>query len=356
MDKKNFSYDGRDYTLCLAKRPYLQYYIQYRNSNILERKRVYAGFAHCETLPEMKRAAIRLLQQPNKIEHKDFIDKYLELSSARLDKKTITTYKGMTNKLRQWCALHNKKIDKLKDKDAYNFLDYLYATKLHANTVAHYINVISGIYTDMCNRGFIDYNPFKGLKTPKVRPEPLNYFTREQSNMIRNYLLKHDPAIWIAVCIQHSCLLRPKELRHLQVYDIDLEDGLIHVRSLVIKTNIVRRAVIPPYLILMLKLYLAKVNSSQYVFTIHGCPGDNIVGRDYLSKRHKKCLNALKIIGNYGFYSWKHTGAIRAVQNGVDIRDLQRQGGWQDLSTVQRYLAIFGAMDNEGLKNKLPRI
>jgi len=36
------------------------------------------------------------------------------------------------------------------------------------------------------------------------------------------------------------------------------------------------------------------------------------LSRDNLSKLHKKILEALKIKGRYGFYSWKHTRVVKA--------------------------------------------
>lgn len=67
-------------------------------------------------------------------------------------------------------------------------------------------------------------------------------------------------------------------------------------------------------------------------------------------------LKDLNITGRYGFYSWKHTGAVMAVKGGINIKDLQLQLRHHSLDMVNEYLKNLGVTDSERLLNHFPGI
>jgi site-specific recombinase XerD len=356
MDKKNFSYDGIDYVVHMAKRPYLEYYAQYKISTIKLRKRVYSGFAHCETLDEMHRAAIRYLQRGANVEMRDFLDEYIAICKSTLKPKTVVTYNGMIDRFRTWCRAHRINLKRVSMQEAQFYTDYLYSENLHNNTVAHNINVLRIAYNKMLMRKVVKANPFQDIKTRKKAPQPLQFFTDRHIKLIKGWCLEFDAQLWLACELQFSCFIRPKEMRLLRVHDFNLDEGIIDIRATVSKNGKAQCVIIPDHLLPTWRARLAGCNGNQYVFTISGMPGDQMAGRDYLSKHHKKCLTALGIEGNFGFYSWKHTGVIKAVRNGINIRDIQNQLRHHSLDMVQRYLANLGAIDSDELRHNMPRI
>jgi hypothetical protein len=64
----------------------------------------------------------------------------------------------------------------------------------------------------------------------------------------------------------------------------------------------------------------------------------------------------LKINGNYAFYSWKHTGVVQAVRNGVNMKTLQLQLRHNSLDMVNEYLKNLGIMDDMDTDKKLPTL
>jgi len=77
---------------------------------------------------------------------------------------------------------------------------------------------------------------------------------------------------------------------------------------------------------------------------------------DYLSKLHRKVLTVLGIKGRYGFYSWKHTGAVKSIQARINAKELQMQLRHHSLDMVNEYLKNLGIMDADGIKHKFPMI
>lgn len=74
--------------------------------------------------------------------------------------------------------------------------------------------------------------------------------------------------------------------------------------------------------------------------------------------RHLCILNALGFDKNKGYclYSWKHTGAIQAVKNGVGVKELQIQLRHHSLDQVNEYLRQMGVWDLKNLQANFPAI
>lgn len=73
-----------------------------------------------------------------------------------------------------------------------------------------------------------------------------------------------------------------------------------------------------------------------------------------MSGWHRAILRELGYGPKYQLYSWKHTGAIRAVKSGISVRELQIQLRHHSLDQVQEYLRQMGADDLEKLNKRYP--
>lgn len=75
-----------------------------------------------------------------------------------------------------------------------------------------------------------------------------------------------------------------------------------------------------------------------------------------MSRYFKKQLLASGIQGHYSFYSLKHTGVVRAVKAGVNIKEIQLQLRHHSLDMVNEYLKNLGVFDLEDIELKLPAL
>jgi hypothetical protein len=71
---------------------------------------------------------------------------------------------------------------------------------------------------------------------------------------------------------------------------------------------------------------------------------------------HTKVLDDLKIRGNYAFYSWKHTGVVKAVMSGINIKELQLQLRHHSLDMVNEYLKNLGILQSKSIIERFPSI
>ena len=158
--------------------------------------------------------------------------------------------------------------------------------------------------------------------------------------------------LWIACLLQYYCFIRPNELRQLKVEFVNLHATYIEIPGLVSKNRKTQRVAIPNGLLSELN-FLMQCEPEHFIF---GGPGPESPGRDYLSKAHRRVLKALNIKGRYGFYSWKHTGAVKAYKAGINMKDLQLQLRHHSLDMVNEYLKNLGVMDSDRIKNQFPAI
>ena len=125
----------------------------------------------------------------------------------------------------------------------------------------------------------------------------------------------------MACLLQYYCFIRPNELRQLKVEYVNISAGYIEVPGTISKNRKTQKVAIPTPLFTELQS-LTHFEPELYIF---GGPGTKPPSRDNLSKAYKKVLENLKIKGRYGFYSWKHTGVVKAWRAGINLKDLQMQ-------------------------------
>ena len=102
--------------------------------------------------------------------------------------------------------------------------------------------------------------------------------------------------------------------------------------------------------------FLQSYPNNYYILSKCGKPGQNPISTKWLNDEHRKVLDELKIIGRYAFYSWKHTGVVKAVKSGLNIKDLQLQLRHHSLDMVNEYLKNLGVLDSEDLINRYPTL
>lgn len=148
----------------------------------------------------------------------------------------------------------------------------------------------------------------------------------EYKEVSKYELIKEDPQLWLAICFEYYCFLRPgKELRFLKIRDIDFSRGVIDVEAIRAKTNLERFPTIPTIFLneLRMKWKLNQYPGNYYVLGKGGKPGTTNLSKNTLRNRFRYFREKLGMPESYKFYSWKHTGNGRAVDSGISIGALQ---------------------------------
>lgn len=278
---------------------------------------------------------------------------------------TRITYTSFTNifcewlRTRGWEMLPIGAFDREKAKV---FLDWVllerkdrHGKAVGNRTYNNYIINMRSLFYELTERSYITDNPFAKHKARKEEQKLRHPFEQEDSNLIAQYVYRHNRKVYLAILLISHCGIRLSELRRLRVRDVDLERGLIVLGGDQTKNKERAFITIPTAALNTIRAFnLAELPASYLVFGLGLNPHPKqCCGRNTISDRFREMLHAmlkagaLKSIEGYSAYSWKDTGAISMVKSGVDIIAIQRHLRHKSLATTQRYLQSLGVINRE---------
>lgn len=171
-------------------------------------------------------------------------------------------------------------------------------------------------------------------KRPKGSPLTLSHgMVLRIASQTNNY--KHKLIILLA----YGTGLRLSEIINLQVWDVNLYARTIHVRAG--KGAKRRFTILPDKLWNQLKIYLQHRQGTDYVFE------SNRGGKLHPRTVQKVFQTALKKTGitvPATFHTLRHSFATHLLENGTDIRFIQKLLGHSSLRTTQIYTHVTGKM------------
>ncbi len=196
-------------------------------------------------------------------------------------------------------------------------------------------------------------DPFEDLKgLPETDSDSNVAFSKEHQEVLENWMKVNDPILYLFTRFLYFAFIRPKELRQLKGTHLDLQKKSITIPGKIAKN---RKTQTVPINQKLLELLGTKVDSlpNKYLFgksfewlSLYQC------GENYAYNRHCKALEACDLMRyDYTLYSWKHTGACRAIEAGVNPRKLQGLLRHSSLEETDIYLRSLGiSLQNEELK------
>lgn len=368
MNKKFFltNYGGD-----LSKRWYVRW-TERNKANKAEIKKTYGNINKGKTVDERNRLAQELilklkdglhkpvynrktlptpLQTPTTLLQSDF-HKAIETIRPTLRQKTYYAYVSKIRIFLQWCDCQNiKTIKDLQSDNIKFFFNHLLDKGRNNTTHNTYITSIKRIAKEIDRFDMSVFNKVKKLKKDAI---PAAYFQDYQIKLLQSVIQRDNPQLWLACQMMYYTLIRPGELRLLKIGDIRLSDATILVRSDISKNKKTECVAIPNALMqVLLEMKIFDYPDNYYLLGVGGMPAPRKRSKNNLQQQHLKILRQLKFdTTRYKFYSWKHTGAVGMVKNGIHIKFIQIQGRWHDLDQVNSYLRQLGMLDMTELKDK----
>jgi integrase len=358
--KKKFSLSshGDD----LSKKWYILYYVKNKAGKV-QTKKFYGGINRFKTVAERKKKAQLLIKELEKGKATTYTPEFrfyavdrvlhdaLETLRPRLRLNSYNTYHSKLDLFLSWLkAQRITNINDVTGRVMNLFLNYLLDQKKSAATHNAYLTTIKRLFVVAGYK----VDEFKENHKLKKDSTPALYFQKHHIAMLREPMIQRDPQLWLFCQCIYFTLIRPGELRQLKIADIDFELGRITITSDISKNKKTEKVAIPDELkkvFLEHELYMQPPD--YYLFGANGMPGDTRKRKDHFSKRHHQLLKDLKFdVNKYKLYSWKHTGAVGMVKNGINIKDIQMQGRWHSLDQVNEYLRSLGVNDLGDLKSK----
>jgi len=289
-----------------------------------------------------------------------YMSEWLRDRKPSVTPSTYTTYKSKLRILEQWMTEKNIQDNdvSLFDQDiARQFIRYLQETQnLSNNSVTKYLQIVNMVFNSLIDLEKIEKNPFRKTKVKRGAATPAKYFNDNILGRLKIVIGKNDPQLWVAALFQYYCFIRPGELRKLKIGDINFVDGSIQVRSAISKNRKTQMVVIPDvFRQYLIEIGIDRNQDNHFVITQDGRPGEVPVGKNYLYNHFVKIREILGLPKEYKFYSFKHTGAVKASKF-IKVKDLQMQLRHHSLDQVDMYLRQMVATDSEDLKFLFPGI
>ena len=262
--------------------------------------------------------------------------------------KSASHYLNIQGNFRVFIAWLEKKelnvdITFIKRTDMINFFIHLANDlKLSRPTIKDYIGVIKAFFDYEIDREIIEINPVARIpvlgQIVDNSPEP---FTDKEKKLLKELIKPNDAQLWLACQILDYCALRPgMEMRLMRIGWIDFDKRHIRVPNISAKNQEAEIVEIPdPLYYEMINTYqLDEYDRDLFVFGNKGVPGVTAYGKNTLRNRFNRYRDKLNISKDKVFYSWKHSGAIDLIENGLPPFSLQDHLRHKSFSTTEIYI------------------
>ncbi|MGO3267867.1 MAG: tyrosine-type recombinase/integrase [Sphingobacteriaceae bacterium] len=173
------------------------------------------------------------------------------------------------------------------------------------------------------------------LEEKKTRAEKNRYYTGAVAEKVKKELKKDAIMYNYVKWLFYSCM-RPKEIRLLQIKNIDIHTRQIKATAPTAKTGDRYIPICDELADLIKGMKLDELPLDFYVFGEKGVSSFEIASRDYYTKRYKPIKDKLGLDDKYSLYGWKHTRVVNLLIAGFNDQEVMSLTGHTD---YQSYLA-----------------
>ena len=296
------------------------------------------GINQHQTPAERRAAAEQLIEQikkemvPEQSPAEVRAREWLEDFRYTVRKKTFYAYRGKIDDVFDFLQGHAPTPSLLAD--------YFRAKRreLHPTTYNKYLEQLGKVFREIDLPGDL----LAGIQPLRAKSVPDRYYQRQQKLRLKRLISKEDPELWLFIQFIYYTLMRPNsELRMLQVMHLMLDEGKIFIPGTISKNRDSEYVAIPPIFLPTVREQYQYGAASDYLFPSRVVE-DQPVSYNNMYARHRKYLKQLRFPNGYTLYSWRHTGAVNAIQNGVSVKDLQLQMRHKSLDQTDQYLRQMG--------------
>lgn len=276
------------------------------------------------------------------------IDRYMQDMKGTIRLGSFRKYQGEMNVFLDWIKAENQPlyIGMYTQERLQSFFDYLAREEseggrgLCYGSIKQYRQRLSGLFAYAKKMGvFGDANPADDIrnrgKLVDCAPSP---FTKDERTRLKEAILPRQPYLWLAIELLYYSAIRPGEARLLKVGDIDRERRLVNIRNSVAKNKRTQQVGLnKDTLSLMERLGVFAYHPDLYLFGRGGIPSDKPIGKSTLRTRFSEYRRQLHIPADRTLYAWKHTGAINALEKGMDLVKLKDHMRHANIDTTMQY-------------------
>lgn len=206
------------------------------------------------------------------------------------------------------------------------FMDYILyereketKRKISTTTYNNYVKLGSAFFNWLVQHCYCSENHFDFIKLKKKEKKKRVLISSDVRQKISEYLEKNNPQYLFVLELVFSCLLRPKEIRMLQVSDIDLKSRLIRVRPEVAKNGHERYIPMIDNVFKKFKqLRLENYSDNCFIFGKDMQVSSVQLYASCFRKTWIKLRETLKLPPTMQMYSFRDSGITEMLKSGVD--------------------------------------
>ena len=337
----------------LSKQWYVEFAYRKDKHGSLVRQRIYSGLSS-GTAKERYETAQKIIDEQtrwcvlcpttppkqNENELSTLVQAYIDIMPNYLKKKSVSTYKGKLYHFVDY--IKETDITKISKAHIIDYSIFLSKNELARITISRSIRVLKAFFEWAIEKNFyFAENPAINIKKTGIikdcAPLPITLADRKT---LKDYIEKHNPQLWLACEIIYYCAVRPGcELRLMKIADIDFDNCILRIPAYNAKNASTETIKCPPFIIEKMKLLKYNLFAPDfYVFGKCGKPSTVPCSANILSRKFIQARDALNLPKGYKFYSWKHSGIISALQNGMQPFDVQQHCRHKEFATTEKYI------------------
>lgn len=285
------------------------------------------------------------------------VQEYYDYKCIGKRNKSVITYRSMVEEFIRWYRTENGARYELETLGS-KFLSALAKKGLSNTTINNYRSNLSSIFRAMVKAKKIAANPFDFTPKQKEHRSTREWFRPEQVDQLKEHFISTDPQVWLAARLQFYCFIRPcMEMTSIKVGDIQIADKRIRIPAGSGKSASVDEYVLIPDFLLGELAQFKHYPSHYYLFGPNGLPAHKKSNVSSMSRRHNNALRNLHYPKQYSFYSWKNTGAVMMLKQGISILHISKLMRHKSLDYTKEYFKSLGFSDiQEDISRMMPKL
>lgn len=292
---------------------------------------------------------------------KTHIDEYLRYLKIEkgLSDASISSYNQDLKKYSQFLEDQNvTRVDSITAETLVTFLQFLTSENKSAKTIRRMQSTLKNFHQFLQIERITENNPALRLQTPKEEKALPVVLTIEEMERLLQSPDQTTQGIRDNAMMEllYASGLRVSELINLNISDLNLEMGFIHVYGKGEKERIVPTTeYVAKKLTNYIKNYRLKLLKDENIDTLFLTNRGKGFTRQGLWKAIKKYVRDSGIDKNITPHTFRHSFATHLIENGADLRAVQEMLGHSDISTTQIYTQISAGKIREMYKQFHPR-
>ena len=291
------------------------------------------------------------------MENSFYIEKFRVylIEEKKVSYHTVESYLRDIKQFNNFCSKQNNiDFNHITKTQIISYLIYLQKKGRATSTIKRNLATLRGLFKYLYNYKYIILNPTTHLETPKTEKRiPQTLTISEVEKFLSMPDINTDKGLRDKAILEvlYSSGLKVSELINLKLEDINIKKRIIHSchenNERVIPIVDVAIRYLEKYLISCRNNILKDKRNNYLFINMQGCE----MTRQGLWKIIKEYAEKSKLEKTITPYMIRHSFALHLIQNGADLKSVQKLLGHADISSTQVYMRAYNHNINETSKN-----